>query len=92
VLEIQGLWQLPEDDAVAYDLSKQLTDWLEVQVPLWLDEAGMDPVMYLPLFMNDAAGDQGVTQSYRDYEKFKALQREIDPNGLFSVRAGGFKY
>jgi hypothetical protein len=92
VLEIQGLWQLPEDDAVAYDLSKQLTDWLEVQVPLWLEEAGMDPGMYLPLFMNDAAGDQGVTQSYRDYEKFKALQREVDPNGLFSARAGGFKY
>lgn len=92
VLEIQGLWQLPEDDAVAYDLSKQLTDWLDEQVPLWLDEAGMNPGMYLPLFMNDAAGDQRVTQSYRGYEKFKALQREVDPEGLFSTRAGGFKY
>jgi len=92
VLEIQGLWQFPEDDAVAYGLSKQLTDWLDEQVPQWLAEAGMDPGIYLPLFMNDAAGDQRVTQSYRGYEKFKALQRQVDPNGLWSTRGGGFKY
>lgn len=92
ILEIQGSWLLPEDDATAYSLTKALTDWLEVQVPLWLEEAGLDRDMYLPFFMNDAAGDQLVTQTYKDYEKFKVLQREVDPNGLFSGRAGGFKY
>ncbi|KAF2033166.1 FAD-binding domain-containing protein [Setomelanomma holmii] len=92
VLEIQGSWALASDDAVVYSLSKQLTDWLDEQVPKRLDEAGMSRDMYLPLFMNDAAGDQPVTKSYKDHEKFKALQRQVDPDGLFSTRAGGFKY
>ena len=92
ILEIQGSWTLAEHDAVAYDLSKQLTDWLDDEVPKWLDEAGMDRDIYLPMFMNDAAGDQAVTRSYKNYEKFKALQQQYDPNGLFSTRAGGYKY
>ena len=92
ILDIQGSWTLTSDDTVAYSLSKQLTDWLDVQVPRWLEEAGMSRHVYLPFFMNDAAGDQEVTKSYRDYKKFKALQKSVDPRGLFSVRAGGFKY
>lgn len=92
ILEIQGAWSLASDDAYAYNLTKQLTDWLDVQVPLWLEEAGMSRDMYLPFFINDAAGDQDVFKTYRDYEKFKALQKSVDPNGLFSGRAGGFKY
>ncbi|KAF9691935.1 hypothetical protein EKO04_010037 [Ascochyta lentis] len=91
ILEIQGSWALASDDTEAYSLSKQLTDWLDVQVPRWLAEAGMGS-QYLPLFMNDAAGDQDVTGSYRDVAKFRALQKSVDPNGLFSTRAGGFKY
>jgi hypothetical protein len=91
ILEIQGSWLLPEDDAVAYSLSKQLTDWLDEEVPKWLDEAGMSQE-YMPLYLNDAAGDQAVMQSYKDYAKLKALQQRMDPNGLFSTRTGGFKY
>jgi hypothetical protein len=83
---------LPEDDAVGYALLKQLTDWLDTAVPTWLDEAGMSRDIYLPLFINDAAGDQPVFQSYKEFEKLKALQRSVDPKGLFSGRAGGFKY
>lgn len=30
--------------------------------------------------------------SYKDAEKFKALQRSIDPQELFAKNAGGFKY
>jgi hypothetical protein len=44
------------------------------------------------LYLNDAAGDQPVMQSYKDYAKLKALQQKMDPNGLFSTRTGGFKY
>ncbi|KAH3911295.1 hypothetical protein HBH56_132870 [Parastagonospora nodorum] len=92
ILEIQGSWALPEDDAVAYSLSKQLTDWLDQEVPLWLDEAGMRRDIYRPLYLNDAAGDQAVMQSYKEYEQLKALQMQYDPNGLWRERAGGFKY
>jgi FAD/FMN-containing dehydrogenase len=91
ILEIQGAWALAIDDARAYDLSKQLTDWLGQQVPAWLAEANM-PAGYMPLYMNDAAGDQDVTGSYREVSKLRALQRSVDPNGLFRTRAGGYKY
>jgi hypothetical protein len=91
ILEIQGSWILPSDDTEGYSIGKQLTDWLDVQVPKWLAEAGMSN-QYLPLFMNDAAGDQDVTGSYKDVEKFRELQRSVDPNGLWSTRAGGYKY
>ena len=90
ILEIQGAWVLGSDDTEAYSLSKQLTDWLDLQVPKWLAEAGMGS-QYLPLFMNDAAGDQDITSSYKDVVKFRALQKSVDPNGLFSTRAGEFK-
>jgi hypothetical protein len=92
ILEIQGSWALPEDDAMAYALSRQLTEWLDQEVPKWLDEAGMNPGIYRPLYLNDAAGDQAVMQSYKDYGALKALQKQYDPNGLWSERAGGFKY
>lgn len=92
ILEVQGSWALGIDDDEAYGISRQLTEWLDTQVPLWLAEAGMPANMYMPLFMNDAAGDQPVTQSYSQYAKFKALQRQYDPDGLFSTRSGGYKY
>ncbi|KAI8933467.1 hypothetical protein NX059_009205 [Plenodomus lindquistii] len=92
IIIFQGAWNLPSDDALAYSFGKQLTDWLDVQVPKWLEEAGMSKDVYLPLFINDASSDQRVMESYREYEKFKALQKSVDPNGLFSTRAGGFKY
>lgn len=91
ILEIQGSWALASDDTEAYSLSKKLTVWLDEQVPKWLSEAGMGS-QYLPLFMNDAAGDQDVTGSYRGVAKFRALQKSVDPNGLFSTRSGGYKY
>lgn len=47
---------------------------------------------YLPLFMNDAMYDQNVTGTYKDYAKFKELQREADPEGVLRERMGGFKY
>lgn len=47
---------------------------------------------YNPYFMNDAGTGQDVMGTYRDSEKFAFLQRELDPNGLWSRRAGGYKY
>lgn len=92
IVIFQGAWNLASDDTLAYSFGKQMTDWLSEQVPRWLDEAGMSRDIYLPLFINDASSDQAVMRSYKDYEKFKALQRSVDPRGLFSTRAGGFKY
>lgn len=92
ILIYQGAWNLPTDDALAYSIARSITEWLDEVVPVWLEEAGMPKDLYMPLFMNDAMWDQPVTESYKDYEKFRSLQRSADPQGLFSSRAGGFKY
>ena len=92
VLIYQGAWNLAVDDDLAHGIARQLTAWLDEVVPQWMKEAGIPSDTYLPLFLNDAMWDQPVMQSYKGYEKFKALQRQVDPNGLWSTRAGGFKY
>ena len=92
VLIFQGAWNLPSDDDKAFAIARNMTSWLDKVVPQWMDEAGIPKDTYLPFFLNDAMYDQPVLQSYREYEKFKALQKSVDPNGLFSTRSGGFKF
>ena len=88
LLEIQCSWSNPNDDKVFKDASKMLTDWLAVKVPEWTN----GEQYYLPYLMNDAAGDQNVTGTYRGYGQFKALQAAMDPAGFFRNRGGGFVY
>ncbi|KAH7320084.1 hypothetical protein B0I35DRAFT_451019 [Stachybotrys elegans] len=91
ILELQCGWAGQQDDEVIYSMSRAMTDWLEARVPVWLaNESQSNP--YLPLLMNDAMGDQNVTGRYRDYAIFKALQSEMDPDGVFRNRVGGYKY
>ena len=92
ILEIQCAWTLKEDDEVMRNISRELTAWLTPLIPSWLESDGMSGETYLPLFMNDAMGDQNVTGSYREYAKFKTLQLEADPEGVLRTRTGGFKY
>jgi len=49
---------------------------------------------YNPTFLNDAMYDQTPLQSYgrSNYEKLKAIQKSVDPEGFFPGRTGGFKY
>ncbi|KAH8173667.1 FAD binding domain-containing protein [Sarocladium implicatum] len=89
VLEMQcGGWTDPSDDAVFADVTRSLVKWLDDKVVEWTGEEDS----YMPLYINDAAWDQNVTGSYRDYAKLKALQEEADPEGLWSERGGGFTY
>lgn len=94
VLELQCGWLDGNDDATLYALSRDMTDWLQSHMPEWLAQAGPTAQgdVYMPLFMNDAAGDQNVTGSYRGYARFKELQEDMDPLGMFATRAGGYKY
>ena len=43
---------------------------------------------YLPYLMNDAAGDQNVTGTYRGYSESKALQAAMDLGEFFQNRGG----
>lgn len=90
LLEIQCSWPSEADDALFEDASRQLVVWLEEKLAEWTADAGEE--YYLPYLMNDAAADQNVTGLYRDYAKFKALQKEMDPDGFFMERGGGFTY
>ncbi|KAK8099451.1 6-hydroxy-d-nicotine oxidase [Apiospora kogelbergensis] len=92
VLELQCGWLNGRDDAILYALSRDMTNWLQSRMPEWLAQAGLGEEAYMPLFMNDAAGDQNVTGSYRGYAEFKKLQENVDPMGMFAKRAGGYKY
>lgn len=92
ILEIQCSWSLASDDELLKGIGRALTDWLATKVAEWLAEDPGAAASYLPLFMNDAAADQNVTGSYRDYAKFRALQTSVDPQGFFRSRGGGFVY
>ena len=85
VLEINCLWHSKDDDS-------KLTEALIKQLTSMKAQAEGKISGYSPLFMNDAAYDQDVTGSYKEAEKFRKLQRQIDPQGIFAKRAGGFKY
>lgn len=88
LLEIQCSWALETDDDIFVQASKDLVTWLEDKVPEWTQ----GEEYYLPYLMNDAAADQNVTGTYKDYAKFKALQAEMDPDEFWKSRGGGFTY
>ena len=88
LLEIQCSWSSAKDDELFNGASRELVKWLETKVPEWT--GGQEH--YLPFLMNDAAGDQNVTGTYRDYDKFKKIQQTMDPEGFFRNRGGGFVY
>lgn len=88
LLEIQCSWLNDDDDKIFHQAARDLVSWLETKVPEWTG----GEKYYLPYLMNDAAWDQNVTGMYRDYAKFKALQEEMDPEGFWSERSGGYKY
>ena len=54
----------------------------------------LERVKYNPIFMNDATHDQDPLHSYGEqaYERLKAIQRSIDPQGVFATRTYGFKF
>lgn len=91
LLEFQCAWPFKSDDSRLWDMSRDITNWLEGKLQEWIADEP-DEERYLPWLMNDAMFDQNVTSMYRDYAKFKALQAQVDPQGLFRTRAGGYKY
>ncbi|KAK8042528.1 hypothetical protein PG994_013011 [Apiospora phragmitis] len=103
VLNLQCMWHRARDDAAVRALAAEMTQWLEGRLPAWNALAGLGleedqdqkaagTAAYMPLFMNDAMSDQDVLRSYCGYETFRALQRSVDPEGMFRSRVGGYRY
>ena len=94
VLEIAGVYSKKEDDELMQAWGREFTDQLTSRLKTVVADAkrtGSSVGEYNPYFMNDAGTAQDVMGSYQDAKKFAALQKELDPKGLFSKRAGGFK-
>jgi hypothetical protein len=95
VLEITALWQDKADDEVLAAIHRKLTERITQQLVAMksrftaMEAAAISE--YNPYFMNDASVDQDVMSSYKEMDKFRQMQREVDPTGLWK-RAGGFKY
>jgi hypothetical protein len=95
VLEITALWQDKADDEVLAKIHRTLTEWISKQLVAMKSRFTAAEAAaigdYNPFFMNDASDDQDVMGSYRDADKFRRLQKSVDPEGLWK-RAGGFKH
>jgi hypothetical protein len=92
ILELQCMWSDSIDDNTVENTSREFKTWLESKMPAWKSMAGLSTSSYTPYFVNDAIGDQNVTSSYRNCAKLKSPQAEMESDGMFSIRAGGFKY
>jgi hypothetical protein len=92
ILEINCLWQNAKDDGEVYAMSKQLTENINGMMKQMRVQDIQGIETYNPFFANDATFDQDVLGSYKGAEKFRALQKSVDPNGLFARHSGGFKY
>lgn len=93
ILEIAGVYNKSEDDDLVLAMGKEFTDALTKKLQVQVQSKAVGDIeTYNPLFMNDAGPDQDVMGSYKDSKKFMALQTSVDPEGLWSKRAGGYKY
>ncbi|KAF1990880.1 FAD-binding domain-containing protein [Aulographum hederae CBS 113979] len=90
VLEMAHLWEGRENDQIVVDVGKALMKTLTASRDQSIRDARGQAETYLPFFMNDAADADNVFASYKDYAKFKVLQKQVDPTGLWS-RSGGWK-
>jgi hypothetical protein len=91
VVEMNQLWFNGKYDADALEIGKQFQAALEAQKAQIMTTASATNASletYTPFYMNDAADDTAVLASYKKYDQFKALQREMDPEGLW-LRSGG---
>jgi hypothetical protein len=95
VLELPGLYINKGDEEVIQEWGQEFTRMLEERLKRDRVEArgkGFDITEYNPHFMNDAGPDQNCLRTYKDHRKFEALQREVDPKGMFRKRAGGYSF
>jgi hypothetical protein len=85
----QGVWTAGR--SVVTSIDKAMKTLIEKVRVLGTSATGVE--QYNPLFLNDAAFDQDVYSTYKDFKKFKELQKQVDPMGLWSgQRTGGFKF
>ena len=101
-MEYDVSWLLPDTDAAAASFITEITEpaqkyarekYGDTKLTNWRS-GETSRTNFNPLFLNDAMYDQDPLRSYGEatYEKLRGIQRERDPEGLFSKRTGGFKF
>lgn len=95
IIEQNWIFEKDADSQEIIDLGDTFVEYLDRRVKtLTQSSVGANGTLenYLPLFINDAASNQDVMATYKNFQAFKNLQRQMDPQGLWHARAGGFKY
>lgn len=87
VLEIHHMWLREAYDPFVTKIGQELVNEVEAGISKKFPDRAKGTI---PYFMNDAAPDQKVFATYKDVEKLQAVQKNIDPKGLWQ-RSGGFK-
>jgi hypothetical protein len=89
ILEAAFSWTDPTFDDEVACVSRDFV----AQVQQLAKSIPLDPGKpnYYPYYMNDAAGDEDVLDSYKKAPAFAALQKKMDPQGFFR-RTGSFHY
>jgi hypothetical protein len=101
-LDLVLSWETAAGDEIAASTAQQITSDIDTYTKTHYAgvpntryvEGNLTYEEYNPLFLNDAMYDQQPAKSYggNSYERLTAIQKEVDPNGFFSTRTGGFKY
>ena len=101
-MEYDISWLSPETDEKAAEYITQITEPAQKYAeekysdtkPTHWKEGETARTNFNPFFMNDAMYNQDPQRFYGEgtYEKLREIQREVDPEGFFHERTGGFKF
>ena len=101
-MEYDISWLTALEDDAAHSMAQNITATIDeyaktayAGIPSTHYQSGdLEEVEYSPIFYNDAMADQLSLQSYENdgYDKLKAIQKSVDPDGFFPSRTGGFKF
>lgn len=101
-MEYDVSWLTALGDDAAHSMAMNITATIDeyakttyAGVPSSHYQSGnLEEAEYDPIFLNDAMYDQMPLQSYENdgYDKLKAIQENVDPEGFFPSRTGGFKF
>ncbi|KAF1987396.1 FAD-binding domain-containing protein [Aulographum hederae CBS 113979] len=90
VIEIAHIYADKAKDEIIQQVGREFVKEVRKQhTELVAKNKGVAMETYLPYFMNGASDDGDVFGSYKEVAKFKALQKQNDPDGLW-LRSGSW--
>lgn len=101
-IEYDVSWLLATTDTLAaqyaVDVTQPVADYQRAKysstAPTNYESGNLSFTNFNPVFMNDAMYNQDPLRSYGDeiYQRLAQIQKQVDPQGLFSKRTKGFQF